>query len=475
MKTLTPSSSLRDNVCYSVSSFQSKSFALVNGKSQTEGTSSQDNLTHNSMKRIQMSLKAIALLMLLYLFTSNAVAQTRVQFKTGSVNSGTSIAMTALSPAPANGNTLVAVISTRGTAQNQVTSITQTGATWSRVTQSGAGASTGSTTEIWYAPNVSGAGTAITINLGATLRAAAVVIEYSGLLSPNPSDVSNNNFSSGTAGTNATTGTTATTTQANELWIGGIGLVSSSISLSAITNSFNTITNVSSGSGTASNNARIYALERIVTATGTAGTGGTISSSSQWSGAIATFIKTSLPTIVLSSPSQITSGDVITGATNTVLSKFQSAITVNDATLNSIDFTSAGTYQPSDIANFNLYFNTSGTFPGGAPLATLSSTLDAGIHSFTGLSQVITSGTTGFFWITTDISLSATAGNTINIVANPTLTFSAGTPTGSISAGGAQTIISQPVVVISSPNLLSLMAMLYRIQPTMLFTCSRMM
>ena len=54
----------------------------------------------------------------------------RVRTTTGSTGAAaaTSFAMTALSAAPANGNTMIAVISTRGIAANRVSSITQTGA-----------------------------------------------------------------------------------------------------------------------------------------------------------------------------------------------------------------------------------------------------------------------------------------------------------------------------------------------------------
>ncbi|MBK7710027.1 MAG: hypothetical protein IPJ37_02930 [Bacteroidales bacterium] len=59
---------------------------------------------------------------------------------------------------------------------------------------------------------------------------------------------------------------------------------------------------------------------------------------------------------------------------------------------------------------------------------------------------------TGYFWITSDISPTAVAGNNIDVATNPTLTFAAGTPAGTISAGGLQTIVSEPVIAISSPN-----------------------
>lgn len=213
----------------------------------------------------------------------------RVNSATGNSGSSTVTSFGVTVPAAANGNTLIAVIATRGTSANRVSSITQTGATWTRASQ--ANNTSGSTTEIWYAPNVTSPGTTVTINLATSLRAAVVVMEYNGVLTAAPLD---RTASATGNSTSAVTGTTLATTQANELWIGGIGLVNSSYSLSGIQNSFTAVTNAASTSSTAGNNARVYALERIVTTTGTASSGGTVSTSSQWSGTIATF-KAALP------------------------------------------------------------------------------------------------------------------------------------------------------------------------------------
>jgi hypothetical protein len=235
---------------------------------------------HNLIFRSCISL-------LFILIGLNGVAQnpiSRIQFKAGSTgaSAATTIAIT-MNTAPVNGNTLIAVISTRGTTASRVSSITQTGATWTKAAE---GTNTnGSTTEIWSAPNISGAATAITINQ-ASLLSAAVIMEYNGILTPTPLDKIASTTGNSAA---ASTGTTTTTAQANELLIGGIGLVSSGYTLGTITNSFTSVTNSASTNATATSNANVYALERIVTATLAATTGGTVSTSSQWSGAIATF------------------------------------------------------------------------------------------------------------------------------------------------------------------------------------------
>ncbi|MBE0540497.1 MAG: DUF4082 domain-containing protein [Verrucomicrobia bacterium] len=213
----------------------------------------------------------------------------RVNSATGSSGDDQVTSFDLTVPVATGGNTLIAVISTRGASEDRVTGITQTGAVWTRAAQSVN--ADGTTAEIWYAPNVSGAATGITVNLATSLRAAAVVLEYSGVLSADPVDQTAGNTGSGNT---ATTGATAMTTQPNELWVGGVGLVSSSISLSSPQNSFTAVAAAASTSGLAENNARVYALERIVTEIGTASSGGVVSSSSHWSGTMAAF-KAALP------------------------------------------------------------------------------------------------------------------------------------------------------------------------------------
>jgi autotransporter-associated beta strand protein len=219
----------------------------------------------------------------------------RVRSATGfsSGSSSTSFTVT-MGAAPATGNTLVAAVSSRGTAADRVTGVASTGATWARVAQSVN--SSGSTTEIWSAPVGASAAAGVTISTVAG-RCAGVVIEYSGLLTANAVDQTA--ASPGATSSSPLTGTTPITTQANELWIGGIGYRSSSPTLSALLNSFASVASAQSNSTTAASNAKVYALESIVSATGTAGSGGTLSASVIWSGAIATFKAASTSTLAL--------------------------------------------------------------------------------------------------------------------------------------------------------------------------------
>lgn len=242
-----------------------------------------------------------------YGFTTPVRVQT-AKGSTGTVTT-TNIGVT-LAATPANGNTLIAVIATRGTISDRVSSITGGGVTWSRVTQ--ATNASGITTEIWYGPGVSSGSKSITITQ-ADLRSAAIVMEYSGLVAPVSTDVVANTTGNSTS---PSTGTTASTAQSNELWIGGIGILGSTSTLSNITNSFFAVDNEVTTNATTNRNARVYALDRVVTGAGTASSGGTLSASAQWSGAIATFKAAVQTNLTLSGPAA--ANYTLTGMTGAV-------------------------------------------------------------------------------------------------------------------------------------------------------------
>jgi hypothetical protein len=213
---------------------------------------------------------------------------TRVQAATGNTGTGSSSTSFTvnLDSGPVNGNTLVAVIATRGTTSGRVTGITQSAGTaaWSHVVDvANAG---GVTTEIWYAPNVFFAGTGVTIAQAAS-RSAAIVMEYSGVLTVGALD----QIGSTTGSTGASTGsTTSPTTQAAELWVGSIGFTNSNFYLTNTSSPlFTTVTNAQSGNSTAANNAKVYALEYKASATGTASSSGTVNTNGNYAGVIATF------------------------------------------------------------------------------------------------------------------------------------------------------------------------------------------
>ncbi|MFW5851288.1 MAG: hypothetical protein ACOCWB_03600, partial [Bacteroidota bacterium] len=156
------------------------------------------------------------------------------------------------------------------------------------------------------------------------------------------------------------------------------------------------------------------------------------------------------PEITLASASQVSANDVEQGTSEHVLSAFTLAVTSNDATITDIDFTTTGTYDAADVSKFQLWYNTSDNLSGASQIGSnITSGLGTGSHTFSSLSQTITSGSTGYFWITTDISALSTTSNTIAVssIATGDITISGcNSKSGSISAGGTQTIIATTVI-----------------------------
>lgn len=182
-----------------------------------------------------------------------------------------------------NGSNLVLLISTSGATTGRVSSISQTGATWTKSTEV-ANATGVITAEIWVAHSVSGVGTnAATINLAASLTAQALMYEVTGAASS--SSIDKTQTSTGDDGSGSpTTGTTAATTQANEIAIGMVAINQTNAMITP-TNSF---TLESDLNGSLPHFAGVY---KIVSATGTQGTTLTFSIpplSYQWAGAIVT-------------------------------------------------------------------------------------------------------------------------------------------------------------------------------------------
>lgn len=135
------------------------------------------------------------------------------------------------------------------------------------------------------------------------------------------------------------------------------------------------------------------------------------------------------------------------GSTDIVLNRFDFAVTSSNATLTGITVTTAGTYISADVLNLKVRYSTDATLDGGdATLSTFTTPGVAGSKTFPSFSsQVITAGTTGYIFITADISSSATSGNTISLASTAfsNLTFSLGNKSGTnpVAAGNTRTFI----------------------------------
>ncbi|MEI6311226.1 MAG: T9SS type A sorting domain-containing protein [Bacteroidota bacterium] len=141
-----------------------------------------------------------------------------------------------------------------------------------------------------------------------------------------------------------------------------------------------------------------------------------------------------------------TASTVNSGTLNKVLYQVSFAPTLNSTNLNAISFTTAGTYQTTDLVadSIKLYFNTTNSIATATKLANVAVVSSGGTISFTGLNQFITVGTTVYVWLTADFSSVAVSPRTINITSTPfaNITFSSGTKTGTdpLTAGGVITI-----------------------------------
>jgi hypothetical protein len=195
-----------------------------------------------------------------------------------STGTGSSLTPT-FSNTPTSGNMLVLI---SGSSIGTVSSVTSTGATWTQAVQE----NSVQDIEIWYAPNISSAGTVITVNYSGSIVAAAMIAEFSGLITV-PLDKRATNVGSGTA---LDSGTTAIISESFELCIAGfLGVSISNCSLSTPTNGY-TLQDQENPTHQACGWSYL-----ITSSQTTQDTGVTISTSAtNWVGAIATFLSSAV-------------------------------------------------------------------------------------------------------------------------------------------------------------------------------------
>ena len=214
------------------------------------------------------------------------MAIVRVQGNARGVNQVSNIISVTMSSTPINGNVLVAVIGTYSTADYRtVSSITQANVVWTQqVVKSSEADTYYQRIEIWFGVAAASASVDVSVNLNnyANRWAIADICEYSGVLTASFLDKTASN--SGVS-LNTDTGTTGATTQADELWIGGTLAVGSTSTQATPTNGFTLL------DGAATSQDSLAFLEKIVSGTGTANSGTTISgvTNRAWTGVIATF------------------------------------------------------------------------------------------------------------------------------------------------------------------------------------------
>ncbi|TAE10103.1 MAG: T9SS C-terminal target domain-containing protein [Bacteroidetes bacterium] len=182
---------------------------------------------------------------------------------------------------------------------------------------------------------------------------------------------------------------------------------------------------------------------------------------------------------------QPSASNVNQGSTSNILQSF--TITegnLANATLNTVTIPLAGTYIAADMqaSGLKLWRNTSNSFAGATAFTGVTATASGSgeTATFSSLAFGITKNTTVYFWVTADISAIGINGNTINAnaLAPANFTFAVGVPTGSVSAGGAQTILTATPAIslasgtapVSNPTQNTTNVVLYRVDVTVATT-----
>ncbi len=203
---------------------------------------------------------------------------------------GSSLAASPTSATTA-GDTLVATIRLRNTTTKPaVTGVGDSnGDVWLKV----AGVTSGSQAdgEIWYFPNAASIPTtgSVTVTVNAASSIAFTVLDLSGA-STTPLDVQATGAGTGTA---ASTGTTPTTSQINEIAVADVGWNGTATPSGQSSGYTTTSIEQSSVSGVGEGE---QAAWQLLSATGPQSYGATLSASVAWTGAIATFETSSVPT-----------------------------------------------------------------------------------------------------------------------------------------------------------------------------------
>jgi hypothetical protein len=152
--------------------------------------------------------------------------------------------------------------------------------------------------------------------------------------------------------------------------------------------------------------------------------------------------------VTLASSVSVAAANVDQGANAHIMYAFDLAAANADATLTQVNFNTAGTYTTADVTAFTLWFSTDNTLDTSTDqaIASLTSALGAGAHSFSAFTQAINSGTTGYFFITANFDPLATLANTLEVspaIATTDLSFSGVvSKSGTAAAGGTQTIVA---------------------------------
>lgn len=206
-------------------------------------------------------------------------------------------------------------------------------------------------------------------------------------------------------------------------------------------------TSTNSNTFTASSTITVAASTSIVIYLIPAGTGAAGTTVRLVNGSTVSVTSSALTPSIAISNGSIAAGSPNNGQTNVILQRYDMEVTTANANLTGLTVTTAGTYAASDLTNLKCWYQSSSTFNSvtATLLSTKTTSLSPGSQVFPSFtSQSITSGNTGYIFVTADIASGATNGNTINIATTDfsNISFASGTKTGTdpVAPAGTQTI-----------------------------------
>lgn len=168
---------------------------------------------------IKLSAAIIGVLALCVFLMSPSEPEAVIRVGVGGTAQTLGTSLNVAIPATAAGDTLIAVIGVADNNGNRVSGITG-GGTWVKAI-SGGNVNGTIETDIWYCPNISAGVTTVTVTASAAFDMAAVVQEYSGVLTSSPLDQTAINNTTAFQTSSQTSGTTAANSCNNELLVAG--------------------------------------------------------------------------------------------------------------------------------------------------------------------------------------------------------------------------------------------------------------
>ncbi|WP_027002469.1 BspA family leucine-rich repeat surface protein, partial [Hugenholtzia roseola] len=124
---------------------------------------------------------------------------------------------------------------------------------------------------------------------------------------------------------------------------------------------------------------------------------------------------------------------------------FSAAVVGGNTDFQSINLTTSGSYQVSDLVNFQLWYNTTNDFATASAISTPVGIVTSGSSLNIATPQTINDGQTGYFWITTSVANAAIPTRDMLMQLPIAASFSVGDIIGFLDAGNTHTIVCAPL------------------------------